>query len=454
MLKLNKSWLVLVLLVAVGVMAVGEADAQTTSRANLISNLWFYYIEKPNDSTVSATLLNNAAIGNGIESGAFWTDPDMSTARELVRALLKRNSQGGDVTLQHYADEVVHIMNKPVGVWMYDDVSTAINAEGKATYNPCLDDASRVWPCAWHEGSQNWAGHMHLGAFNMNGYGASWTKATFLHELVHTQDQADSRGHIFYVHGVDYSYGIDQDHYSYEAIPNMAYAYSEGIANTISYLYDGKEAQRAFKWFSNNDDLWVEHARPAGISSSDWLYDRIEAATGVAGQVATDPRYRTYKVRNVPAWFIVHNEQIQALIFSEYVRHIKFTTFMDALGTSNYQLFKVCASGIAILFENMCKAGLPDNQNLDQLLRASYPGPKKYLLPLAYADYFTAYKAVNETQFAEIFENALPMDWIRLYFTSGRNAVHQAVPMTATTTPKWADLTSIAVALGITQSGP
>ncbi len=454
MIILNKSRLIVILLVTVGVMASGETVAQTTARADLISKLRFYYVAKPNDSTVAAAVLNNTGIGNGIESGAFWTNANMQTAQQLVRALLKPSSGGGDANLQYYAAEVVKVLNNHVGVWLYDDVSNAINAAGTAAYNPCLDDSSRVWPCAWHVGSQNWAGYIHLGAFNMNGYGTAWTKATFLHELVHTQDQADSRGHIFYVHGVDYSYGVDQNHYSYEAIPNMAYVYSEGIANTISYLYDGKEAQRAFTWFAKNQDLWVERARPAGISSSNWLYDQLRAATADTGRTAADPRYQAYKVRNVPAHFIVHNEQIQAMIFSEYVRHIKFTTFMGALKTSNNQLFGVCASGVAVLFENMCRAGLPAGQTLGALSRASYPGPKKYILPLAYADYFTAYKATDTTAFAKLFEDSLPMDWIRLYFLTGRPAVHQAVPITASTTLKWADLTSIAIALGITQSGP
>ena len=432
----------------------------------LAEKLRFYYVPQPNSASINPIVLDNAAIQSGNETGSFWANKSMKTVQEFVRSLLKDSEQGGDVELQYYASEIIQLLNKPVQVWLYNDFNARLNMIAISKYNPCLDNQDRVWPCAANTpDNEYWAGFMHLGAVNTTHYGLKWTKSTFLHELVHTQDQSDSRGHIFYVHGKDWSYGADEDHYITEAIPNMALVYMEGIANTVSYIYDEVEAQRGFDWFSNNDRLIVETGVPV-LPQTDrywnpiFLYDKIKAEMG-PGEQFTDASlagYRGYKIRELSPYFIIHNEQILALIFSQYVRHIGFPNFLDALKKSNNELLRVCASGVAILFARLCEEGLPttENWNLEDFKIENVYGIQRdtHLLPLAYADYFTAYKSGEDKEaFSGIFEGLLPSNWIDKYWDShARRAVRSAVPIGSGKALNINDLTNIAIALGIDMS--
>lgn len=468
-------------------------------RTVLKDKLRFFYFATPNDTTAAPVVLNNNTIHGGTESGAFWRNNNMRRAQALVRALLRDGQNGGDASLQYLAAKIVKIVDKPVQVFIYDDVA-ALNNAAKTKWGMCSDAQTatfRAWPCANNQSTADdftqavhqclgqtppartdgtWGGYMHLGAHHLNANQLSWTKGTFIHELVHTQDRSDSRNHLFWVNGSRFRYGLDGNHYSTEAVPNLAMSYKEGIANTITLLYEGNTANQRFNWFSSNGNYHVEiNPNPPGTgvgalhrcqvastpSPDAWLYNQMVAAgntetrrinvvtNATTGATTT---YAEFRIRDVQPKFIAHNEFILALIFSEYARHISLETFMRALRTSNDQLFRVSASGIAILFENMCAAGLPSGVSLDQLSRMSVAGPQKYLLPLAYADYFTAYRSTNKNQFKEIFENMLPQGWIDLYWDTARTRVRTAVPMRAT--PQWGDLTSIAIALGINQSVP
>ncbi len=90
-------------------------------------------------------------------------------------------------------------------------------------------------------------------------------------------------------------------------------------------------------------------------------------------------------------------------------------------------------------------------------LQQSYEGPKRYLLPLAFVDYFTAYKtpANDRRAFAALFEDMLPQAWVDAYVTGYQAAVRAAAPAAGGTgRPTPGDLTDIALALGIQTSEP
>lgn len=483
----TKKWIVSV----VCLLVVGSAVAQN-NRAILKDKLRFIYVANPNTSN-SVTLDNNQIYG-GTESGTFWSNGNMAKAQGLVRALLKESSSGGDQTLQYFAAKIVAIVNKPVLVYMYDDVAQSLSAAAVNQWQMCEDNpgssTAKAWPCAINQSlsddfsqniasclgqpdpgrNDNWAGYMHLGAHHLNRNGQAWTKSTFIHELVHTQDISDDRMHMFWVNGSNFRYGLDGNHYGVEAVPNLGMAYKEGIANTITLLYDGATANEYFNWFKDNQALIVEmNPNPAGTgpgsvhhcldathpSPDAWLYDLMVAAGNTPVNQINVPtgstnQYAVFRIRDVDPKFIMHNEFILAMIFSEYSRHISLGRFMSALRYSNDQLFRVCASGVAILFENMCIEGLPAGETLASVSQSSTGlTEKKYLLPLAYADYFTAYSSNSKADFATIFENALPQGWVDLYWDSAKDTVRNAVPLT---TIEPGNLTDIAIALGITTS--
>jgi hypothetical protein len=482
--KIIKPLLVLVL----AMLSVSSYADEFSDRTTLRDKLEFRYIANPNASTY--VTLNNTQIFSGTETGAFWTNTHMRRAQELVRALLRDNQNGGDATVQYYAAKMIKVLNKTVRVYLYDDTAALTNT-ARTNWRMCLDRPTapnpKAWPCANNQSlvddrnqayarcmgqtvpvrlDGTYAGYMHLGAHHMNSKGLPWTKGTFIHELTHTQDLSDMRLHLFWVNGANYMYGRDRTHYNIEAVPNMAMTYKEGIANTITLLYNGGRANFYFNWFSRNGNLMVErNPNPPGTgagtgrcivavnpSADAWLYNQIIASGATERGRDASGNYGLFRVRDLQPKFIIHNEFILSLIFSEYSRHISFNKFMEALATSNNQLWRVSASGVAILFENMCKKGLPSGVSVNDLNNMSVPGPQKYYLPLAYADYFTGYRSTTKTQFKAIFENMLPDAWINAYWNNARTRVRTAVPMPAT--PQWSNLTDIATALGITQSTP
>lgn len=474
-------------------------------RSILKDKFRFIYVANPNNN--NSIILNNEQIYSGNETGSFWTNNNINGPKNLVRALLKDNANGGDPTLQYFAAKIVKIVDKPILVYLYDDVTNALSPAAVNQWKMCLDDpgsaTAKAWPCASNQSTSDdfsqslascsgesdpgrtdnmWGGLIHLGAHHLNNHPIGWGKGTLIHELVHTQDISDSRFHEFWVNGSNFRYGLDGHHLDYhasgygiEGVPNLAMAYKEGIANTITLLYDEIIANEYFNWFKNNEALLIEvnpNPRNSGIGTGEtgeflrclnvispspdaWLYDIMTDAGHAALGIINIPsgstnQYGVFRIRDVAPKFIVHNEFILAMIFSEYAHHISLGRFISALRYSNDKLFRVCASGIAVLFENMCIEGIPPGETLASLSQSqSSITEKKYLLPLAYADYFTSYRSQTKADFEAIFENALPQGWIDLYWDTAKTTVRTAVPMT---TLEKGNLTDIAIALGITTS--
>ena len=284
-------------------------------------------------------------------------------------------------------------------------------------------------------------------------------RETFIHELTHTQDKSDSRGHIFFVNGKNYSYGPDDVHFNVEAMPNAALTYTEGIADSMTLCYSNRATMQYWNWFSDNGALWVEKpptSPPAGIT---WLHDVIRTLQPPVPQLpaltpradATDAqrqeirginqRYVFYRVRSLPPQIIMRNEFILALILSQYAYYTDFDVCMQALTANNIRSTNVCSSAIATLFDELSSRTGTGNQRF---------------LPLAFADYFTGFRAQNEAEFGQVFEGALSQQrWITPYFAlrpQVRAAVHSTAGQGGAT--QFRDLTDIAVALGITQTQP
>ena len=139
-----------------------------------------------------------------------------------------------------------------------------------------------------------------------------------------------------------------------------------------------------------------------------WLYTKLRAA-GVRGAALPNPfpGYAYFRIRDLPPRFIAHNEMIIALVFSEYARHLGLSKFMNALKANDRTLFRVSTSPIAQLYSTLCRAGL-DGRPLSAVTGVTEARPKPYLIPLAYADYFTAYRSQSKDDYKAIFENMLP----------------------------------------------
>lgn len=467
-----KTKIVLILFMLLGITAL-TGNVSAAPRDILKQKLFFYYSANPN-SGAAPILLNNNNISAGRETGTFWKNTSIKGLQKLVRALLRDSKNGGDNSLQYYAAKVIQLENKRVAVYLLDDVSQILTnaAKRNSRFSVCKDKPKatrfRSWPCANRFTTRStYAGWMSLGAHYFrsiagNNPGTTKLKAvfgTFLHEAVHTQDKSDGRAHLFWPRS---GYGMDRTHYSLEVMPNTAASYQEGIANTIRLMYDGS---MSLKFFNNltgaKSILFVEKDFPSirlGLSRDNWLYlqlmlAKIPEATLTAAEKEKISNkflkaYAPFRIRTLPNKFIIKNEYIIALILSEYSNHVDPVRFYNAVRVVNKKKTKG-ASAVAILFEEMSKAGLPIGCSAKNLLIMSCKEKNKsYLLPLAFADYFTHYNARTKDQFSEIFEKKLPQAWIDLYWKVV-SKVRQAAKINNTRKQKFTDLTNIASALGM-----
>ena len=140
-----------------------------------------------------------------------------------------------------------------------------------------------------------------------------------------------------------------------------------------------------------------------------------------------------------------------ALTFSEYARHMGLTRFMDALRANDATLFRVSTSPVAQLYNTLCFAGL-NGRSLQSVVGVNEAGPKPYLIPLAYADYFTGYKSKTKADYASIFEDMLRPEWLDLYWDGYKDEVRAAVPIGGSKKMEFGDLTTIAITLGVNSS--
>jgi hypothetical protein len=451
----------------------------------------FYYVEQINNATYTPVLLDNAAIMTGTETGVFWTTAAMSGPQNLVRALLKPSNSGGDGNMQRIAAKILRVLNKPVRVNLLNDASTNVGTVARNRYGACVGDNNKAWPCASNMTISDdraadcarilgvaapartdnvWAGTVCMGTAYFSASGAmSFKFSTILHELVHTQDYTDGRGHLFWVGTRNYRYGADGSHFGTEAIPNRAMTYKEGIANAIRLMYDNGRLNEMFTWFASNGNLLVERAiHPPGSTPSDslhrcilamapspdvWLYNQLTTAGITPLGQTPDGLYGMFRLRSLPARFIAHNEYILALIGEEYTRHVGENKFFNAIRAVNSQGLRTSSSGYAMLFKSLCDQAIPAGTTFASLQTSSPASvPKPYLYALALLDYFTGYRANTEADFRAILEDQSYMnDWIQLYFANGKDVVRNAVPLTS---PRRENLTDIAIALGINSSSP
>jgi len=470
--------------------AAPSASATEADRTYLKKQLFFAYVDQPNVVLQMPDVLDNNAIASGTEKGTFWTSTKVPGLQKLVRSLLQPPGKGGDEYLQTLTAWIVKVLDKPVMLNLVNDVDAKLTPAAMTRWDACDDGNGRAWPCASNMASNDdwramcakksgttaptrrdfWAGQMTMGQAVFSSGAGGNAIATFIHELVHTQDRSDGQDVRFWLSKKWYNYGSDGKHYTIEAVPNLRSTYKEGIANTMALFVDADRRKEMFRWFSDDDVVVVEKALPPQSvylndhpcasafefpSQDIWLYNKLKAAG--AKEVTPSPNpyagYAHFKIRDLPTQFIVHNEYIIALTFSEYAWHLGLGKFVKALKANDAVLFRTPESPIAKLYETLCTMGL-EGRPLSSVLNVNEAGAKPYLIPLAYADYFTSYQSKTKADYASIFEGKLPHEWVDMYWDGYKDAVRSAALLDASHKPKFDNLTDIAIALGVNQSVP
>ena len=423
--------------------ACSAINAQT-DRDYIISKVRVYYIANPNGATPVINQISTNAIINNANIFGTSGNSNMDRTAEFLQQLFKPVSQGGMPELQRYTANIIRLHGKIINMFLFNDYNTAMTQAAKNTYGFCLSGSNSVWPCAYHirdtRQADTVAGWIKMGEQYFRDNGITIGRRTFLHELMHTQDNSDRREHIWYSTAANQSasYGSDNIHYYVELTPNITATYQEGIANAFTYLYSAAEKRETINWFAENGECIVETSRPAHIPANMWLYSLISANSPPgAGRTPTSPRYnasivsnyKIYRLAELRSQHIVHNEKIMGIIAAEYSGKVGFTKFMRALRNANASVANVSTSPLARLIENFCVEALPANltvQDVTAVSRAQMP----YLYPLALVDYFTYYRTSSKQEFSDLFENLLPEVWVDLYWTAGKDIVRNAAQFT------------------------
>jgi hypothetical protein len=340
---------------------------------------------------------------------------------------------------------------------MYND-AVPFNNFAKNTFINCTDAAGYEWPCATNSKTGPYFGKIHIGQHFFTSVTATNAKWVLLHELTHTQDMSDFAQHPFNVNNRWYHYGADGGHSFDEAVPSMGFAFMEGIANAFAYQFGGAQTYgpTLSSWFTPTREIRVEMATPTpaptpGAHPDIWLYAQLQAAH--VTPLRTAGGYAFYRISQLPARFIVHNEMVIANILLAYMEHISFRRVARALKTYNQGSASVFSGNgnLQTMMTVLCQVGLPESMQAQSFAScASFPARKEYLLPLAYADYFTGFSSTSLADFNQLFDNGMNGDLIQCYWNN-RPAVRAAATATGVTNFLRAS-TEIAIALGINSS--
>jgi hypothetical protein len=201
----------------------------------------------------------------------------------------------------------------------------------------------------------------------------------------------------------------------------------------------------------------VHPCHEASVPSADiWLYDRLIAANIRPESHVTrnGSTYGMFRIRSLPAKVIAHNEYILAMMGALYAEHVNESKLFNAIAAVNSQGRRTSGSWVAMFYRSLCQQALATGQTIEAIKRSPPASgtPRPYLLPLAFADYFTGFRSTTKAEFREVFENQSYMnDWIDVYWDHARTQVRAAVP---SGTPVFGNLTDIAIALGVNASTP
>lgn len=419
-------------------------NAQISDRDYIISKVRVFYVANPNSATIAINQVSASAIINDTNIFGTTNNNNMDKCAEFVKQLFKPVSNGGMPDLQRYTANIIRLQNKIVYLYFFNDFQNPMTQAAKTNYGFCLSSSNFVWPCAWHLTTgaiaDTISGVVSMGEQYFRDNSITIGRRTFLHEMMHTQDEADRREHLWYSvpAAQSFSYGSDNVHYYVELTPNITATYKEGIANTFTYLYSNAERRETIRWFAENGECIVETARPAHIPASMWLYSSISSTNPPGlGRTPTSPRYnrsivsnyKIYRIAELSSQYIIHNEKIMGIIASEYSKKVGFAKFISALKQTNSDVSQVSTSPLAQLIKNFCLTALPAGLTVQQVTavsRAEMP----YLYPLALVDYFTYYRTNSKEEYSALFEGLLPEVWVDLYWTAGRLITREAAPFT------------------------
>lgn len=409
----------------------GDAMAQTAdiaeqSRQRIISDMVFIYVDKPQlpmtDATASTTLVNADIAANTNMTGAFWTNANNTGSQDLVKLLLQPATDQNSRVLQYLVATILQIQEKRVKVFLFNDRNNPSLTTYHATWsidsgvygdNAHLTVATPnpwVWPHAMHRIQGEFAGYISMGSAFLTDYieGKDEAMATILHELTHTQDNAQ----FAVVYGA-MPYGMDGSHNYNEILSNYYAAYTEGIANSFSMMYLFSQNLNVYRWLRQNSRLsyermptWACANFPQNSCIDVYLKNSHSVDPDTSIAVAADgttPAYTRdlYRILDLPSDVLIQNEAIQASVFYTFMRYFSVAALANSvkqtrtLTNGNY--------GFAYMFEELVSSARTSSQ--------APTSANAEFFPLAVLDYMTGFKLSSESVLNLCLRNRNTSNW-------------------------------------------
>ena len=392
--------------------------------------LGFIYVSEPHEGVEGSTWwLDNSSVYSGNyskkEAGNLWVNPNMKSAQQLLKKLLRDPKDGGNARLQRVVYRILRMGSKEdrYGISLIDDSDNSLSKFVEDVFEPCLDTQGKVWPCTMREDATSHnIYHLSMGAYNMSYYGYDWTEAQFVHALMHAQEHPAMGAHLWYPYTKEGQYATKGDHYMLEAVTIVEEAYWESIANMAAYLVDAGLLRRTFVWFKNNNTLLVQAQRAESdlsTASSSWYGYRSlgEEYEEVEGK----PNFRKYSIRSIKPELTLKNETIMGMLLAQYAKYNGFSKTFSIIHGETSRAAKYEGFYSSILIDELCKRNFKLQQKKGKNIYLTY------MLPLAYADYFTGFKTETQEAFAELFDNKVSPHAIAEYWIMAREQVRSRV---------------------------
>ncbi len=449
------------------------------------SKIVIYYYAAPNTQSASPyPRVSDRAVDSFARGLAtlFGATPGMNGVQNLFASLLRAPDRGGDQHLQGFVRRILQIRDRRIALFIYNDEHN-LNANA-LSLNSChqsqLDAGGNVvreyyWPCAMNNNAGtggSYSGIVYLGRhfFQLNAANAEYCKAVFMHEFFHTQDMTDPQFHKYFAGGNWFHYGTDGNHLYQEVVPSIGMAYKEGIANALTFLFDARARDWAFRLFDSNGYLLVEQNTPPvgpttasnpAISPDVWLYDRL-VASGITLSAAP-PRYAGYRqlqIRSLPSRYLFYNETVIGLICSYYIELISLNRFMASVAIRNTIVNP--QSDFGELVNKLCELGLAPGMTMGTFSNSSplvdSTVENLYLLPLAFVDYFTGWRATSANELNGWLNNKIDRGLLDFYWTNFHNELRGRFPLPTSyhtgAGSTFDNMVSIAMRFGVRTSDP
>lgn len=342
-------------------------------------------------------------------SNIFYDNPNMYKSwDELVKKLINDVQHGGDPELQRYVADIMKITEQDIICYFFDDDLSE----------------KEIWPHAESYKEDKPFGKIFIGCRFVNRSKEIEVVEMFLHELMHTQDRISYYDMSFWIGGKWYNYGFNKEHRFYEAVPSVAAATNEGLANAIAMYFTKDFGLHSIdKWFGPERLIKVEktplhQSGYPGKHRDIWLYDQLVEAKVPTAELTDDNAW--YRIADLPPYFLLHNEGTIATLIYLYMRHSGYKSVLEAIVQFNHNEIFRTGGDLQTLMSILCQEGLPESwksRSIDDLgYCQSSEGPMKYLLPLAYADYLTGFKVKTQQEFSKLFDNGLHIQLFDCYW--------------------------------------